>query len=54
MVGIQITLGFAGIRGIHVFWGVLFLCTATAFCSNIWRHRPTATAQSAPTASTAR
>jgi hypothetical protein len=59
MVGIQITLGFAGIRGaagirgIHVFWGVLYLCTATAFCSNIWRHRPTATAQStAKTAST--
>jgi hypothetical protein len=24
---------------------VLYLCTATAFCSNIWRHRPTATAQ---------
>jgi hypothetical protein len=52
MVGIQITLGFAGIRGaagirgIHVFWGVLYLCAATAFCSNIWRHRPTAAAQS--------
>ena len=60
MVGIQITLGFAGIRGtagirgIHVFWGVLYLCTATAFCSNIWRHRPTATAQSTAKASTIR
>ena len=40
MVGIQITLGFAGIRGFHVFWGVLYLCTATAFCSYTWRHRP--------------
>jgi hypothetical protein len=48
MAGIQITLGFAGIRGIHVFWGVLYLCTATAFCSYIWRHRPVETAQ--PTA----
>ena len=47
MAGIQITLGFAGIRGIHVFWGVLYLCAATAFCSNIWRHRPTATTQRA-------
>jgi hypothetical protein len=59
MIGIQITLGFAGIRGaagirgIHVFWGVLYLCTATAFCSSIWRHRPTGTVQStAKTAST--
>jgi hypothetical protein len=49
MAGIQITLGFAGMRGIHVFWGVLFLCAATAFCSNIWRHRPTATARATST-----
>ena len=40
MVGIQITLGFAGIRGFHVFWGVLYLCVATAFCSYTWRHKP--------------
>ena len=40
MAGIQITLGFAGIRGFHVFWGVLYLCVATAFCSYTWRHKP--------------
>ena len=54
MAGIQITLGFAGIRGIHVFWGVLYLCAATAFCSNIWRHRTGATAQSTAKSTTAR
>ena len=47
MAGIQITLGFAGLRGVHVFWGVLYLCAATAFCSYTWRHRPTATAPTA-------
>ena len=51
MVGIQITLGFAGIRGFHVFWGVLYLCMATAFCSYTWRHRPAETAQPAAKAS---
>jgi hypothetical protein len=54
MVGIQITLGFAGLRGVHVFWGVLYLCAATAFCSYTWRHRPTATAQATAKASTVR
>jgi hypothetical protein len=54
MAGIQITLGFAGIRGIHVFWGVLYLCAATAFCSNIWRHRPAATGQPSATATSTR
>jgi hypothetical protein len=54
MAGIQITLGFAGILGFHVFWGVLYLCTATAFCSYTWRHRPAATAQPAAKASSAR
>ncbi len=54
MAGIQITLGFSGILGFHVFWGVLYLCTATAFCSYTWRHRPTATAQSAAKASSSR
>ncbi len=53
MAGIQVTLGFAHILGIHVFWGVLYLCAATAFCSNIWRHRPAET-RSAPRAATAR
>jgi hypothetical protein len=37
MAGAQITLGFAGIKGFHVFWGVLYLCTVTAFCSYSWR-----------------
>ena len=54
MAGIQITLGFSGILGFHVFWGVLYLCTATAFCSYTWRHRPTATTQSTAKASSAR
>ena len=54
MAGIQITLGFAGIVGFHVFWGVLYLCVATAFCSYTWRHRPTATPQPAAKASSAR
>lgn len=45
MVGVQITLGFAGVRGGHVFWGVLYLCTVTAFCSYCWRLQvPAATA----------
>jgi hypothetical protein len=54
MAGIQITLGFAGIRGFHVFWGVLYLCVATAFCSFTWRHRPAAAAQPSARASSAR
>ena len=54
MAGIQITLGFSGILGFHVFWGVLYLCVATAFCSYTWRHPPTATAQSAAKASSSR
>ena len=50
MVGVQITLGFAGIRGFHVFWGVLYLCLATAFCSYTWRHKPTQTSSRAASA----
>ena len=53
MAGIQLTLGFAGIRGPHVFSGVLFLCVATVFCSYTWRHKPavpaTTTSAEAPT-----
>lgn len=41
MAGVQLTLGFAEIRGFHVFWGVLYLCTVTTFCSYSWRLRPT-------------
>ncbi len=40
MAGIQITLGFAEIKGGHVFWGVLYLCTVTIFCSYCWRLQP--------------
>ena len=54
MAAVQITLGFAGIRGFHVFWGVLYLCTATAFCSYTWRHKPPESSRSASSAATAR
>lgn len=40
MVALQITLGFAEIRGAHVFSGVLYLCAATAYCSYTWRLKP--------------
>lgn len=53
-IAVQMMLGFAGIRGLHVFLGVLILCTITAYCSYAWRLRlpeGSATAMSAPTAS---
>lgn len=37
MVGVQMSLGFAGVRSGHVFWGVLYLCGVTTFCSYCWR-----------------
>lgn len=40
VVGVQMTLGFAGIRGGHVFLGVLFLCAVTTLCSYTWRLQP--------------
>ena len=40
MAAVQITLGFAGIRGFHVFWGVLYLCGVTTFCSYTFRVLP--------------
>jgi hypothetical protein len=52
---IQLSLGFAGVRGGHVFFGVLFLCGVTTYCSYTWRLLPagrTATS-SAATGSTA-
>lgn len=52
MAAVQITLGFAEIRGIHVFSGVLYLCLATAFCSYTWRHRPTETTRRTASATT--
>jgi hypothetical protein len=38
--GLQLTLGFAGVRGGHVFLGVLFLCAVTTLCSYTWRLTP--------------
>ena len=37
---VQIALGFAGVRSFHVFWGVLYLCGVTAFCSYTYRELP--------------
>lgn len=51
---VQITLGFAEIRGFHVFWGVLYLSLATAYCSYTWRHRPADTPRSATSATATR
>jgi hypothetical protein len=61
VAGVQITLGFAGMRGTHVFTGVLYLCGVTAYCSYAWRYRPTTSraaaaeppAQGSPTRHTA-
>ena len=38
-LAVQMMLGFAGIKGLHVFLGVLILCTITAYCSYAWRLR---------------
>ena len=38
-IAVQMMLGFAGVRGAHVFLGVLILCTVTAYCSYSWRLR---------------
>jgi hypothetical protein len=51
---VQITLGFAEIRGFHVFWGVLYLSLATAYCSYTWRHKPSESARSTASASSTR
>ncbi|MCW2810868.1 MAG: hypothetical protein JWP61_1326 [Friedmanniella sp.] len=40
LAGVQMGLGFAEVKGTHVFVGVLYLCTVTTFCSYAWRHRP--------------
>ena len=51
-IAVQMMLGFAGIKGLHVFLGVLILCTVTAYCSYSWRLRLPeggATATAAPT-----
>ncbi|WP_375425219.1 hypothetical protein [uncultured Friedmanniella sp.] len=41
-VAVQVALGFAGARSIHVFWGVLYLCGVTAYCSYTYRELPSA------------
>jgi heme A synthase len=38
-IALQMMLGFAEIKGAHVFLGVLILCTITAYCSYSWRLR---------------
>lgn len=51
-IAVQMALGFAELKGAHVFLGVLILCTITAYCSYSWRLRLPeggATAASAPT-----
>jgi hypothetical protein len=40
VVVIQMALGFAGVRSFHVFWGVLYLCGVTAYCSYTYRELP--------------
>jgi len=39
-VVLQLSLGFAGARSLHVFWGVLYLCAVTTFCSYTYRLLP--------------
>lgn len=39
---VQMALGFAEVRGVHVFWGVLYLCGVTTFCSYTYRLLPAA------------
>lgn len=51
---VQVTLGFAEIRGFHVFWGALYLSLATAYCSYTWRHRPADTPRSTTSATATR
>ena len=38
-IAVQMMLGFAEVKGTHVFLGVLILCTITACCSYSWRFR---------------
>lgn len=38
--GIQIALGFIGLRSFHVFFGVLLVSAITMFCSYSWRLQP--------------
>jgi heme A synthase len=38
-IAVQMMLGFAEVKGAHVFLGVLILCSITAYCSYSWRLR---------------
>jgi hypothetical protein len=38
-IALQMTLGFSDVKGLHVFLGVLILCSITAYCSYSWRLR---------------
>ena len=38
-IAAQMMLGFAEVKGLHVFLGVLILCSITAYCSYAWRLR---------------
>ncbi|MGI3786291.1 MAG: hypothetical protein ACRYG2_36565 [Janthinobacterium lividum] len=38
-IAVQMMLGFADVKGAHVFLGVLILCAITAYCSYSWRLR---------------
>lgn len=38
-IALQMTLGFSEVKGLHVFLGVLILCSITAYCSYAWRLR---------------
>ena len=49
-VAVQMSLGFAGVLGGHVFFGVLVLCTTTAYCSYAWRLQPDAAGKRGATA----
>ena len=55
-IAVQMMLGFAEIKGAHVFLGVLILCTITAYCSYSWRLRlpEGGSSASAPTSAQAR
>jgi hypothetical protein len=40
VAGAQMALGFAGLRSVHVFLGVLLVSAITVFCSYCWRLPP--------------
>ncbi len=39
-VVLQTVLGELRVVGLHLFLGVLLLCSVTTFCSYAWRHQP--------------